>query len=638
MTLKDIIKQANKAYRIGNSILSDKEYDELLEQYKKEVSSEEFEIFIKSLNEGVVEYGKKIKHPYIMGSLSKLKYECPDEVRKFIDKYCHSLNISAKIDGISCRLHYENGKLVSASTRGNGEEGIIITDKIDFVKFVPEKLGTGKLAEEYKSIDIRGELVILKSDFANMDGFANARNAVAGIMNRKDWKQEDVSNVSFIAYTILGKQFNKEDQFALLDAWKFKTAWHETFRPYYFKDKQLDIVEELFKYASQDFEYDTDGLVVCDAKYKNEDEYRPDACKAFKINQLVAETKIVDVVWEGPSKCGIFCPVAILEPVKLGGAMISRCSLYNLDFIKNMKVAYGSRVKLMRSGDVIPKIVEVIDKLGDDGTTTIDMPKDCFCCGSALDFSSVNPKCVNPKCCDKLLHQTVDFIKRLGVKSASEATLEKFNIKSIPDLLKFRANKKYKSEVKLENELLAKVFSRSKQELLAAMPFEDLGETLINKIVDFYGYDTIADPNWIVNGSFSPGSGMPSGIGMLTMVKFMAKRLENLEYVNKFINDNRYNYLEVIGNNSKNIQKNGISVCFTGKLNTMSRSKASKLAEDNGFEVRGGVNKGLTYLVTNDPNSCSSKNRKAKELGIKVITEDEFLKLCNSSDCDLDNL
>ena len=636
--LKSKIIEANVAYRHGAAVMLDIEYDAMLEQFKSLVSDNEYSEFISSLNEGAIETGEKVKHPFIMGSLSKLKYECPDEVKKFIDKYCHSLNVSAKIDGISCRLHYENGKLTSASTRGDGYEGISLTDKIDFVKFVPEKLGTGKLAEEYKSIDIRGELVILKSDFENMSGFANARNAVAGIMNRKDWKKEDVSNVSFIAYTILGKQFSKEDQFALLAAWGFKTAWNETFRPYYFKDKKLDVVEELFKYASQDFEYDTDGLVICDAKYKNEDKYRPDSCKAFKINQLVAETKIVDIVWEGPSKNGIFCPVAILEPVELGGAMISRCSLYNLDFIKNMKIAYGSRVKLMRSGDVIPKIVEVLDKLGNDGTTGIDLPKDCPCCGSRLDYSEVNPKCINMQCEDKLLHQTVDFIKHLGVKSASEATLKKFNIKNIPDLLTFKANPKYKTEVKLESELLAKVFSRSKQELLAAMPFEDLGETLINKIVDFYGYDTVANPDWSIQGSFPPGSGMPSGIGMLTIVKFMAKRLENIGYVNMFINDSRYNYLEDNQDKTGNNQKNGMSVCFTGKLNTMSRSKASKLAEDNGFEVRGGVNKGLTYLVTNDPNSGSSKNRKAKELGTKVITEDEFLKLCNSSDSNLDDL
>jgi len=162
------------------------------------------------------------------------------------------------------------------------------------------------------------------------------------------------------------------------------------------------------------------------------------------------------------------------------------------------------------------------------------------------------------------------------------------------------------------------------------MNFEDLGETLINKIVDFYGYDNIE--------AGKPYVCLPPGVGELTLQKFKDKILENLEYVNKFINDSRYNYLEVTGNDSANIQKNGMSVCFTGKLNTMSRSKASKLAEDNGFEVRGGVNKGLTYLVTNDPNSGSSKNRKAKELGTKVITEDEFLKLCNSSDSNLDDL
>ena len=623
--IKNKIVSANSAYRSGTPIMSDQAFDDLCDEYQKLVSEDEWNAFRDSLHE----VKGKVKHPFIMGSLDKLKYEEPESVKQFIAKYCSWLNVSAKVDGISCRLHYDNGQLTSATTRGNGEFGEDITDKIDFVKFVPERLGTGKLAAKYKDIDIRGELVILKDDFAKMSGYANARNACAGIMNRKDFNRKDVAYVSFIAYTILGKEFDKEEQFALLKAWGFNTAWNETFRPYYFKDKKLDVVEELFKYASQDFEYDTDGLVICDGHYKNEDKYRPDACKAFKINQLIAETTIVDVVWEGPSKNGVMVPVAILEPVELGGATISRCSLYNHDFICKMKLMYGSRVKLMRSGDVIPKIVEVLEN---DGKllTTIEVPTECPICGSSLDFSGVNPKCINPQCEDKLLHQTVDFIKRLGVKSASEATLEKFNIKNIPDLLTFRANPKYKSEVKLESELLSKVFSRSKQELLAAMNFEDLGETLINKIVDFYGYDNIE--------AGKPYVGLPPGVGELTLQKFKDKILENLEYVNKFINDSRYNYLEVTGNDSANILKNGMSVCFTGKLNTMSRSKASKLAEDNGFEVRGGVNKGLTYLVTNDSNSGSSKNRKAKELGTKVITEDEFLKLCNSSDSNLDDL
>lgn len=360
--LKSKIIKANAVYRSGAAIMADIEYDSMLEQFKSLVSEDEYSEFTNSLNEGAIEYGEKIKHPYIMGSLSKLKYETPAEVKEFIDKHCPCLIASAKVDGISCRLHYENGQLTSASTRGDGYEGISLTDKIKFVKCVPKVLGTGKFGDEYKNIDIRGELVILKDDFATMTGFANARNACAGIMNRKDWNQEDVSNVSFIAYTILGKEFTKEEQFALLRAWGFNTTWNETFRPYYFKDKKLDVVEELFKYASRDFEYDTDGLVLCSGSYINEDKYRPDACKAFKINQQKAITRLIDIDWGNPSKNGVFCPVAIFEPIELGGATISKASLYNIDYIEKLDIDFGDKIEVMRSGDVIPRITRVVEK------------------------------------------------------------------------------------------------------------------------------------------------------------------------------------------------------------------------------------------------------------------------------------
>ena len=617
--LREKIETANVAYRSGTPIMSDQAFDDLCDEYQKLVSEDEWNAFRDSLHE----VKGKVKHPFIMGSLDKLKYEEPKLVKQFIDKYCNWLNVSAKIDGISCRLHYENWQLVSATTRGNGEFGEDITDKIDFVKSVPEHLGTGKFAEKYKNIDIRGELVILKDDFSKMNGFANARNACAGIMNRKDFNKENIANVSFIAYTILGKEFTKEEQFALLKAWGFKTAWNKTFRPYYFKDKNLDVVEELFKCASQDFEYDTDGLVICDGYYKNEDKYRPDACKAFKINQLVAETTLIDVNFEGPSKGGLFVPVAVLEPVSLGGAMISRCTLHNMDIIKKLGVKYGSRIKIIRSGDVIPKIIEVVST--PKNAVDIQPPTECPICGSTLILDGVNWQCMNPNCSDKKLHQAVHFIKKLGVKSASEATFKKFGIEDIAGILKFKANSKKKSEKKLADELQAKVFSRSKQELLAAMNIDGLGETLINKIVDFYGYDNIA--------AGKPYIGLPSGIGEITLQKFKDCILENLKLVDMFINDSRYNYLESSRSNSDDNQnnKNGMSICFTGKLDTMSRSDASKKAEAAGFEVLGGVKKGLTYLVTNTPDSGSSKNRKAKELGTKVIDEQTFLKLCRES-------
>ena len=361
--LKSKIIKANAAYRSGAAMMSDSEYDSILEQFKNLVSEDEYLEFTNSLNEGAIETGEKVKHPFIMGSLSKLKYETPAEVKEFIDKHCHSLNVSAKIDGISCRLHYENGKLASASTRGDGYEGTDLTDKIPFVRFAPNKLGNRKLSSKYSNIDIRGELVILKRDFSRIEEkFANPRNAVAGIMNRKDWNQEDVSDVSFIAYTILGQQFTKEEQFALLDAWGFKTAWHETFRPYYFKDKKLDVVEELFKYASQDFEYDVDGLVISSSNYINENIYRPKRQKAFKINQQKAVTRLIDIDWGNPSKNGVFCPVAIFEPIELGGVIISKASLYNIDYIEKLNIDFGDKIEVMRSGDVIPRITRVVEK------------------------------------------------------------------------------------------------------------------------------------------------------------------------------------------------------------------------------------------------------------------------------------
>lgn len=616
--LKSKISAANIAYRSGTPIMSDQAFDDLCDEYQKLVSEDEWSAFRDSLHE----VKGKVKHPFIMGSLDKLKFEEPVEVKKFIKTYSrNALNVSAKVDGISCRLHYEGGKLVSASTRGDGYYGEDLTDKIKHVKFIPKEVDMMKLVAS--EVDVRGELVILKDDFAKMSGFANPRNAVAGLMGRKDWKAEDIKHVSFIAYTILGDSFTKSSQFKTLNLWGFKIAWNiEIERPY------SKIVDELFELASQEFGYETDGLVLADSEYVNEDKYRPDACKAFKINQLVAETTVVDVVFEGPSKNGAFVPVAVLDPVELGGATISRCSLYNLDFIKKMDIKYGSRVKLMRSGDVIPKIIEVLpssNKLAD-----IIVPDECPVCGSKLVRDGVNMKCCNDACGDKLLHQAVDFIKRLGVKSASEASLKKFGISCIADLVKFQADPKYKSEVKFENELLAKVFSRSKQTILAAMPFEDLGETLINKIVDFYGYDNIE--------AGKPFAGLPDGIGDITLQKFKDRILDNLKLVNMFINDSRYNCLESTSVNQAATQKNGMSVCFTGKLNTMSRSQAAKLAEDNGFEVKGGVNKGLTYLVTNDTESGSSKNRKAKELGTKVISEAEFLKLCSESETSVEDL
>ena len=263
--------------------------------------------------------------------------------------------------------------------------------------------------------------------------------------------------------------------------------------------------------------------------------------------------------------------------------------------------------------------------------TRWEAPLECPCCGSKLVRDGVNLRCVNRNCKDQVISQVTQFIKKLGCKHSSDATLDKLGIHSFDALVKFVPDKKYKTQVKLHDELLKNVFTKSKQELLAATNFIGLSETLINKIVDFYGFENIEAGKY---------AGLPNGVGELTLQKFKDSILENLEIVNKFINDSRYNYskisLDSFGTTLSN--KNGMSVCFTGKLFTMSRAEASKKAEAAGFEVKGGVNKGLTYLITNDSSSGSSKNRKAKELGTKVIDEQEFLKLISNSSEDMSSL
>lgn len=624
MEIEDLKKQilaANKAYRDGCPTMSDQAFDDLCEELEKVIPADEYASFRDSLHEAK----GKVKHPFVMGSLDKLKAEEPAEVEKFIKTYSRNeLNISAKVDGISCRLHYEHGKLVSASTRGDGYYGEDLSDKVKYVKYIPVDVDMMNLVDD--EIDIRGELVILKDDFAKMVGFANPRNAVAGLMGRKDWKPEDVKNVSFIAYTVLGSRFTKSSQFKTLDLWGFKTAWRT--------EMKSPTVDELFELAAQSFDYETDGLVLADSEYVNEDKYRPDACKAFKINQLTATTSLVDVVWEGPSKDGYFVPVGIIDPVDLGGSTISRVSCHNLDIVKDLGLMYGSKIEILKSGDIIPVIQRVVEN--SSRCSPIDIPTECSCCGSRLVRDGVNMRCKNKSCPDQVVHRLVNFIKKLGVKSASNATLKNFGISSFEKLLEFTPNKDYKSQVKLYDELYAKVFSQSKEKLLGAMNFVGLSETSVGKIVDHYGYSLVESTSFKDEAYKS----LPSGIGCTTLDKFIEDLPEALRQVNMVVSDTRWHWSP--GSSSTTKAKNGIkgSICVTGSLKFGSRSKFLEYALEHGYESKAGVSKGLTYLVNNDINSNSSKNRKAKELGIKIISEDDFMNVieANTVECSLQDL
>ena len=619
--LKSEIVEANEAYRIGCPTMDDLSYDELLEQYKELVSPEEYDSFVRTLHEK----SGKVKLPYLLGSLTKLKCQEPDAIMKFTARYAPDrIHVSAKVDGISACLVYKANKLVHAATRGDGEFGESLDDKIRFVKgVVPELPLPAK-----KDLAIRGELVILKKDFEDMDG-TNPRNVCAGIMNRKqtskEWNELDLYKVSFIPYAVLGEEYTKEEQFRLLEDCGFNTAWHTVVQGYTYEVLKKDpnaLADLMFKYAMQDLPYEIDGVVISDTKYRNEDRYYPNAQAAVKTNTMIAETTLVDVSWEGPSKDGIMFPVAIFEPTPLGGAMITKATLNNLDYIDGLGLKYGCRIRISKRGDIIPAVDAVISTPA--GAKDIERPKECPCCGSELSRDGVNLRCANSNCRTQKIYRIEHFIKKLGVMNASYKTLDNFGIDSYEKLLSFRPNPGKAMEKKLADELVNKVFRKSPEDIFAALNIRDLGEKIQKKIIGFYGWKNISDPNFGFEG------GLPSGIGDITLSKFKDARLENLRVTGMFVKDIRYSWTESAEPVRKQACAKG-SICFTGAL-SIPRGQAAKLAEDAGFEVKNTVSKGLTYLVTPDPNSGSSKNEKAKKYGTTVIDEATFIELVKTND------
>lgn len=614
--LKSEIVKANEAYRIGRPVMDDLSYDELLEQYKELVLAEDYDSFVRTLHEK----SGKVKLPYLLGSLTKLKCQEPESIVKFAAKYAPDrMHVSAKVDGISACLIYRANKLVHAATRGDGEFGESLDDKIRFVNGVVPELPL----PVKKDLAIRGELVILKKDFEDMDG-TNPRNVCAGIMNRKttskEWNEYDLSKVTFIPYTVLGDEYTKAEQFQLLKDCGFNTAWHVTLQGYPYELIRNDskaLSDLMFKYATQDLPYEIDGVVISDTAYRNEDKYYPDRQAAVKTNTMVAETTLIDISWEGPSKDGIVFPVAVFEPTPLGGAVITKATLNNLDYISNLNLKYGCRIRISKRGDIIPAVDAVVST--PSGAQDISLPQECPCCGSKLARDGVHLRCANPDCRAQKIYRIEHFIKKLGVMNASYKTLDNFGIDSYEKLLSFRPNPGKAMEKKLAEELATKVFVKSPEDIFAALNIRDLGEKLQKKIIEFYGWKNVNDPDFDFGGS------LPAGIGDITLAKFKEARLENLRVANLFMKDIRYSWTESQAAPRRQTAVKG-SVCFTGAL-SISRGQASKLAEAAGFEVKNAVSKGLTYLVTPDPNSGSSKNEKAKKYGTTVIDEAAFMEL-----------
>ena len=298
-----------------------------------------------------------------------------------------------------------------------------------------------------------------------------------------------------------------------------------------------------------------------------------------------------------------------------------------MDFLLKDILPESDRVKDEEALKVLG-IVEKMSRLQHE----FNAPIICPSCGAVLVIKGVDLICANENCREKKLNAMNVFLKKLKIKNVDVVTLRKFGIVEIEDLLvPLKKYEKSKILIKLISELDSKLFTLPARNLFCAMNFSGLSETLLNKIIDWCGWELVE--TGINSGSFektirdfAAKNGLPMGIGEIMFEKFIASAEKNFRNVELIMKDPRY-----VGSNTvREVKKTGISVCFTGSLNTMGRSKAIEKATEAGFEVKSSVSKGLTYLVTNDTESGSSKNVKAKSLGTKIINEEEFLKLLNT--------
>lgn len=634
------IRKYNASYRSGNPEVSDAEYDELLDSYAKEVIPARYAEFRRTLFEDPGE----IKHPHIMGSLEKVKNDDPDNslgdwiVNNIFPNDTGMLFVSAKVDGCSLRLEYKDGKLVDAVTRGDGITGFSILGKAKV--FVPTELPNGFTG------NIRGECTLTHESFDELKSatglnYKNLRNATVGLVNRKDCDMNLCRFLHFIAYHMMDEStLTKMEQFERLDKMGFETPAFHRFAFDRDPQKHMEfctVLDSWMMARYNDFlttvPYDIDGLVINDF---NETDFTtggkiPVNMIAFKPNQLAAHTKLMSIEWQ-ISKSGYFTPVGIVDPVELGGATISRVTLNNHEFVAKSELAIGTDLDILKSGDIIPKVVKVSHE-SETGTTADLVPSICPYCGSKLVVEGCELRCPNRDCSEQHLIKTVAFIKELGVKNYDTAVLKELGVVRIEDVKNYVSDGSVRGK-KLESSIRSHVFGASELDLLAAFDWNGIGHRILEKMANHYGFD------YLLNPCFSDmKNNTPEGVGDAFIDMFEAGHAENVGYFNMFTSDPRYHGKKfskveaVVGGKLA-----GMSFCVTGELATMSREAFVQKVIQNGGLSKDSVTKKVTHLVTNNPNSNSSKNRKARELGIKVITEEQFLSMLGEGREDLEAL
>ena len=645
--MKELIPLLNEAakayYQEDREIMSnfeyDKRYDELVELERETgitlTGSPTVSVGYEAMDEL-----QKEAHESPMLSLDKTKDV--ESLREFIG--AQKVLLSWKLDGLTIVLTYRDGRLSKAVTRGNGVVGEVITNNAKVFKNIPLQIAhKGELI-------LRGEAIITYSDFEKINEqiedvdarYKNPRNLCSGSVRQLNNEITAKRNVQFYAFSLVraeGVDFDNSTrkQFEWLAAQGFDVVEYRMVT--------ADTLDDAIAYFSDKIvhnDFPSDGLVALydDIAYGDSlgsTAKFPRNAFAFKWKDEIRETTLKEIEWS-PSRTGLINPVAIFEPVELEGTTVSRASVHNISILKDLELGIGDKIQVYKANMIIPQIAENLTRSGD-----LEIPHVCPVCGEEARVLKTNDVeslyCMNAECQAKKIKSFTLFVSRdaMNIDGLSEATLEKFILKGfIKDFGDIFDIEKYKDEIvsmegfgqKSYDNLIASIEKASHTtlpRLIYSLGISNVGIANAKVICKEFQYDL----DKIIHATPEEISSI-EGIGPViagTFTEYFADE-ENIAKLEHLLS--HLTFEEMRTESAQSLE--GKQFVITGSVEHFeNRAQLKEYIEERGGKVTGSVTSKTDYLINNDTTSSSSKNKKAKDLGIPILSEEDFLKLAGEA-------
>ena len=636
-------------YVEDNPQISDTEYDTLYKQLEKLEENHPEYILENSptqrVGDRVLDEFEKITHKVPMLSLSNTF--STEDLRDFdarISKLVPGQNVEyiceLKIDGLAISIKYENGKLVSAATRGDGSVGEDVTENIKTIFSIP------KVLKDKRTFEVRGEVYLPRKSFELLNSeresnnevlFANPRNAAAGSLRQLDSKITAKRRLSAFIYSIVGDESIVSQENALNTAKEYNLPVNPNFK----LCKNIDEVIDYINYWTdhkKDLPYDIDGIVIKVNSYDTQEEVgytqkSPRWATAYKFPEEELATKLLDVELS-VGRTGIITPVAILDPIVISGSTVSKASLHNKDIIDELDIHIGDMVVVKKAGEIIPKVVRVVRELRTEGSTKYTMPNTCPSCGQQTYTKENDPftRCKNPDCPDQNIRRIIHFASRdalniegLGYKVVT-TLYEKGIIAHTIDLFSLEREKLISldrmGEKSVDN--LLNAIENSKQSSLDKVIFA-LGILNVGKKAGKILAEKYLNLTNLMNATLDELVNLDD-VGQITAESILDYLSDenNIKFINDLIKVGMNPQYEVQEVNTNNIFA-GKTVVLTGKLVELTRNEAKEYLEKYGAKVTGSVTSKTDLVIAGE--KAGSKLAKAEQLGIRVINEEEFANM-----------